>query len=68
MIRNKMKKQKNLATRNKEISSNIMEAIYLTDALSELTEYEGKTSVLIRAIKKHLTHAFKEIETCRKIV
>lgn len=63
-----MKKYKNLATRNREISDRILESIYLLDVLELITDGEAKTDVIIKAIKKHLKYGFREIEACRKIV
>ena len=63
-----MKRRKTLVMRNKEISSKILESIYLSDLLLRVTENEPQINMACETIKKNLTYAFKEIETCRKII
>ena len=63
-----MDENRNLAQIQKEISSKILDSIYLTDVLSDLTDGEAKFCTIVNHIKNNLQISFKDIEQCRKMI
>ena len=63
-----MEENKNLANLCKEISSNLFDALAITEILCDLADGEIKESLLLDTIKKHVMSSFDNIETCRKLI
>ena len=63
-----MKKNKSLAKISKNISSKILDSIYLIDVLDDLADGEAKELTILNIIRNNLKTSFNDIEQCRKII
>jgi len=61
-------KQKKLEHHYENISSKLLESIYLVDVLEDLADGEGKTGTVLGIIKRDLKSAFYKVESCREVL
>ncbi|MCR5266400.1 MAG: hypothetical protein K6E29_07390 [Cyanobacteria bacterium RUI128] len=57
-----------LEENSKQASQNILESMWLLDALDELTQDDPKLSTIISVTKTKLKTAFDKIESSREII
>ncbi len=63
-----MKQEFNLKDSTKQISAQLLDAMYLLDVLSELSDGEGKIDTIIKIIHQNIKGAFKQNEKFRRII
>jgi len=61
-------KQKSIKYLHKNISSKLLESMYLVDVLEDLADGEGKTGTVLGIIKRDLKSAFYKVESCREVL
>ncbi len=57
-----------ISSRQKQISKELIDSIYLLRIFEKIVDGDGEMSTLLRVIKNKVTLAFNEIEKCRNIV
>ena len=63
-----MEYSENIIQLNKDISSKLLDSIYLLEILDDLVDGEPKEGTILSMLKQNITSSFQEISDMRKLI